>query len=123
MEFTLDNGLRVVHMYDGDTATVVLTVLYDTGARDEDPGQTGMAHLFEHLMFGGSANVPDFDRTLDAAGGSNNAFTGSDFTVFYDVVPAVNAETAFLCRKRPYARPGVRRPRPRSATLGSDRRI
>ena len=61
MEFTLDNGLRVVHMYDGDTATVVLTVLYDTGARDEDPGQTGMAHLFEHLMFGGSANVPDFD--------------------------------------------------------------
>lgn len=95
MEFTLDNGLRVVHMYDGDTATVVLTVLYDTGARDEDPGQTGMAHLFEHLMFGGSANVPDFDRTLDAAGGSNNAFTGSDFTVFYDVVPAVNAETAF----------------------------
>ena len=95
MEFTLDNGLRVVHMYDGDTATVVLTVLYDTGARDEDPAQTGMAHLFEHLMFGGSANVPDFDRTLDAAGGSNNAFTGSDFTVFYDVVPAVNAETAF----------------------------
>lgn len=93
--FTLANGLRCVHLEDRDTAMVVLTVVYDTGARDESPDRTGLAHLFEHLMFGGSVNVPDFDRTLEAAGGSNNAATSSDFTVFFDVVPAQNAETAF----------------------------
>lgn len=93
--FTLDNGLRVVHSHDPQTAMVVVDVLYDTGSRDESPELTGMAHLFEHLMFGGSANVPDFDRKLEQAGGSNNAATSNDFTYFYDVVPAQNAEMAF----------------------------
>lgn len=74
---------------------VALTLLYNTGARDESPELTGMAHLIEHLMFGGSANVPEFDTELQMAGGSSNAWTGSDFTCFYEIVPAVNAETAF----------------------------
>ncbi len=74
---------------------VNLTVLYDTGARDEKRSLTGMAHLFEHLMFGGSVDVPDFDSTLEAAGGSSNAYTSNDFTVFYDLLPAQNVETAF----------------------------
>lgn len=93
--FTLDNGLRVIHNHDSATAMVALNVLYDVGARDEDPQLTGMAHLFEHLMFGGSANIPDFDSQLEAAGGMSNAWTSNDFTNFYDVVPAQNAETAF----------------------------
>lgn len=93
--FTLPNGLRVVHSPDTQSAMVVLNVLYNTGARDESPELTGMAHLFEHLMFGGSANVPSFDSALELAGGENNAATSNDFTFFYDVVPAQNAETAF----------------------------
>lgn len=93
--FTLDNGLRVVHSYDPSTAMVAVDVLYDTGARDESPGQTGMAHLFEHLMFGGSVNVPDFDAEIEGAGGSDNAWTSNDFTNFYDTLPAQNIETAF----------------------------
>lgn len=93
--FTLDNGLRVVHSQDTSTAMVAVDVLYDTGARDESPQLTGMAHLFEHLMFGGSANIPDFDGELEAAGGTSNAWTSNDFTNFYDVVPAQNAATAF----------------------------
>ncbi len=93
--FTLDNGLRVVHSHDPQTAMVVVDVLYDTGSRDESPELTGMAHLFEHLMFGGSVNVPQFDSLLERAGGTNNAATGNDFTYFYDVVPAQNAEMAF----------------------------
>lgn len=93
--FTLDNGLRVVHSPDPQSAMVVLFVLYDTGARDESPELTGMAHLFEHLMFGGSVNVPSFDSALELAGGENNAATSNDFTYFYDTVPAQNAETAF----------------------------
>lgn len=93
--FTLDNGLRVVHSHDPQTAMVVVDLLYDTGSRDESPELTGMAHLFEHLMFGGSVNVPEFDRLLEKAGGSNNAATSNDFTYFYDLVPAQNAEMAF----------------------------
>ena len=93
--FTLDNGLRIVHSYNPQTAMAVLNLLYDVGARDEDPAHTGMAHLFEHLMFGGSVNVPSFDAALERAGGKNNAATSSDFTFFYDVVPAQNIETAF----------------------------
>lgn len=93
--FSLPNGLRVVHQYDPRTAMVALDVLYDTGSRDENPSLTGMAHLFEHLMFGGSANVPDFDNVLQTAGGNSNAWTSSDFTNFYDTLPAHNAETAF----------------------------
>ena len=92
--FELDNGLRVVHSRDAATAMVAVNTLYDVGARDESPDSTGMAHLFEHLMFGGSANVADFDGALSAAGGMSNAWTSNDFTNFYDVLPAVNLETA-----------------------------
>lgn len=93
--FTLPNGLRVIHNYDSATAMVALNVLYDVGGRDESAELTGMAHLFEHLMFGGSVNIPDFDGAMEAAGGCNNAYTSNDYTDFYDVVPAHNAETAF----------------------------
>ncbi len=93
--FTLSNGLRVVHHYDASTSHVALNLLYNVGARDESPHLTGMAHLFEHLMFGGSVNVPDFDQALDVAGGMNNAWTSNDFTNFYEVVPRENVETAF----------------------------
>ncbi len=92
---TLPNGLRVVHNYDPATSHVVLNTLYDVGARDESPELTGMAHLFEHLMFGGSANVPDFDAAVENAGGTDNAWTSNDFTNFHTVVPAINLETAF----------------------------
>lgn len=93
--FTLPIGLRVIHNYDSATAMVALNVLYDVGGRDEDPELTGMAHLFEHLMFGGSVNIPDYDAAIEAAGGMNNAWTSNDFTNFYDIVPAQNVETAF----------------------------
>ncbi|MDE5608126.1 MAG: insulinase family protein [Muribaculaceae bacterium] len=93
--FTLDNGLRIVHQQDDSVAMATLNVLYDTGARDEDPEMTGMAHLIEHLMFSGSANVPDYDGELQMAGGVSNAWTSNDFTNFYCVLPAVNVETAF----------------------------
>ena len=92
---TLDNGLRIVHNKDATTQMVALNLLYDVGSRDESPERTGMAHLFEHLMFGGSANIPDFDRPLQAAGGESNAWTGDDVTNYYDIIPAHNIETAF----------------------------
>lgn len=92
---TLPNGLRVVHSRAPQTAMVAMNVLYDTGARDESPGLTGMAHLFEHLMFGGSVNIPSYDNEIEAAGGVDNAWTSNDFTNFYDVVPAQNIETLF----------------------------
>lgn len=93
--FTLENGLRVIVHQDPSTPMAVLNVLYDVGSRDESPEKTGFAHLFEHLMFGGSANIPDFDVPMQMAGGENNAFTNSDITNFYDVLPAQNLETAF----------------------------
>lgn len=93
--FELANGLRFVHNYDGNTAMVAVNVLYNVGARDESPELTGLAHLFEHLMFGGSVNIPDFDGAIERAGGKNNAWTSNDFTNFYDIVPAHNVETAF----------------------------
>ena len=93
--FILPNGLRIVHNYDSATAMVALNVMYDVGARDENPELTGLAHLFEHLMFGGSVNIPDFDGAIENAGGMNNAWTSNDYTNFYDIVPAHNAETAF----------------------------
>lgn len=93
--FELDNGLRFIHNYDGNTAMVAVNVLYNVGARDENPELTGLAHLFEHLMFGGSVNIPDFDGAIQRAGGKNNAWTSNDFTNFYDIVPAQNVETAF----------------------------
>ena len=92
---TLANGLRVVHSCDEATAMVCLDVLYGVGGRDEDPGQTGIAHLFEHLMFGPSVHIPDYDGTLTAAGGRSNAWTSNDFTNFYAMAPAHNAETLF----------------------------
>lgn len=93
--FTLDNGLRVVHHYDPEPSHVCLNLLYNVGARDESPRLTGMAHLFEHLMFGGSRNVDSFDYHLEMAGGTNNAWTTNDFTNFYDIIPLANVETAF----------------------------
>lgn len=91
----LPNGLKIVHSYDGATAMVAVNLLYGVGARNESPDLTGMAHLFEHLMFGGSANIPDFDANIELAGGKNNAWTSNDFTNFYDIIPAQNVETAF----------------------------
>ncbi len=92
---TLDNGLRVVHHEDTATRMVALNVLYDVGARDEDPGHTGFAHLFEHLMFGGSLHVPDYDTPLQLAGGESNAWTNNDVTDYYLTLPANNVETGF----------------------------
>lgn len=91
--FTLANGLRVVHNFDPSTVMVAVNVLYNVGARDESPARTGLAHLMEHLMFGGSVNIPDFDGAIENAGGFNNAWTSNDFTNFYDVAPAANFET------------------------------
>lgn len=92
--FVLENGLRVLIHEDNSTPMVAVNVLYDVGSRDESPEKTGFAHLFEHLMFGGSANVPDFDEPIQLAGGENNAFTNSDITNFYDLMPAENLEIA-----------------------------
>ena len=92
---TLDNGLRVVHTQDSSTQMVAVNVLYDVGSRDEHPDHTGFAHLFEHLMFGGSAHVPDFDACLQRAGGESNAWTSADVTNFYATLPSHHAETAF----------------------------
>lgn len=94
-KFTLDNGLRVIVHEDATTPMAVVNVLYDVGARDEDPRQTGFAHLFEHLMFGGSVNIPDYDEPLQMAGGENNAYTTNDLTNYYIELPAENLETAF----------------------------
>lgn len=94
-KFNLDNGLRVIVHEDHTTPMAVLNVLYDVGARDEDPQRTGFAHLFEHLMFGGSVNIPDYDEPLQMAGGENNAFTTNDLTNYYITLPAENIETAF----------------------------
>jgi zinc protease len=92
--FTLANGLRVIFHKDVTTPLAVVNTLYDVGARDEDENKTGFAHLFEHLMFGGSINIPDFDAPLQNAGGESNAFTSNDITNYYDVIPAQNLETA-----------------------------
>lgn len=93
-KFTLKNGLTVLFHKDTTTPMAVVNTLYDVGARDEDENKTGFAHLFEHLMFGGSVNIPEFDTPLQNAGGENNAFTSNDITNYYDVVPAQNLETA-----------------------------
>jgi zinc protease len=94
-KFTLTNGLRVLVHQDKSTPMVVVNTLYDVGARDEDPNRTGFAHLFEHLMFGGSINIPAYDDPLQVAGGENNAYTSNDLTNYYCQLPAENAETAF----------------------------
>ncbi len=93
--FVLKNGLRVIHHYDPSVSTVVLNTLYNVGARDENPKRTGFAHLFEHLMFAGSKNVPSFEQEIENAGGQNNAFTNNEYTNYYISVPVENIETAF----------------------------
>ena len=93
--FVLDNGLRVLVHEDTSTPMAVVNVMYDVGARDEDPHKTGFAHLFEHLMFGGSVNIPEYDEPLQRAGGENNAYTTNDLTNYYCQLPAENIETAF----------------------------
>ena len=93
--FVLSNGLRVLVHEDHTTPMAVVNVLYDVGARDESPDKTGFAHLFEHLMFGGSGNIPDYDEPLQRAGGENNAYTTNDLTNYYCQLPADNLETAF----------------------------
>jgi predicted Zn-dependent peptidase len=94
-KFTLDNGLRVIVHQDTSTPLVAMNILYDVGARDEDPDKTGFAHLFEHLMFGGSVNIPKYDVPLENAGGENNAFTNNDITNYYLTIPKQNMELAF----------------------------
>jgi len=91
----LPNGLRLVHYQDLSTQMVALNIVYDVGARDEDPEHTGFAHLFEHLMFGGSVNIPDYDAPLQSAGGENNAWTNNDITNYYLTVPKSNVEIGF----------------------------
>ena len=94
-KFTLSNGLRVLVHEDKSTPMAVVNVIYDAGSRDEDSGKTGFAHLFEHLMFGGSINIPSYDEPLQLAGGENNAFTTNDLTNYYCQLPVENIETAF----------------------------
>jgi predicted Zn-dependent peptidase len=93
--FVLPNGLKVLVHQDNSTPMAVVNVLYDVGARDEDAGRTGFAHLFEHLMFWGSVNIPVYDEPLQVAGGENNAYTTNDLTNYYCQLPAENLETAF----------------------------
>ena len=93
--FTLSNGLRVIVHRDTSTPMAVVNVMYDVGAKDENPDKTGFAHLFEHLMFGGSVNIPVYDEPLQMAGGENNAYTTNDLTNYYIQLPAENLETAF----------------------------
>lgn len=93
--YTLANGLRIVHNEDDSTQMVALNLLYDVGARDEDPSHTGFAHLLEHLMFGGSLHIPDYDTPVQNAGGENNAWTNNDITNYYITLPHQNVETGF----------------------------
>lgn len=94
-EFYLDNGLHVLIHEDHSLPIAVLNLLYDVGSRDESKDKTGFAHLFEHLMFGGSKHIHSFDEPLQNVGGENNAFTNPDITNYYISIPAVNIETAF----------------------------
>ena len=91
----LSNGLRIVHNEDDSTQMVALNLLYDVGARDESPEHTGFAHLFEHLMFGGSINIADYDTPVQNAGGENNAWTNNDITNYYLTLPHQNVEIGF----------------------------
>src|SRR4030095_8621271 len=93
--FKLANGLRVLVHRDTSTPMAVVNVMYDVGARDEDSNRTGFAHLFEHLMFGGSLHIENYDEPLQMAGGENNAYTTNDLTNYYIQIPAENLETAF----------------------------
>ena len=92
---TLANGLKVIVHEDPSTPLATMNILYKVGARDESPDKTGFAHLFEHLMFGGSVNIPEYDEPLQMAGGDNNAWTNNDVTNYYLTLPADNIETGF----------------------------
>ena len=94
VRYVLDNGLRVLVHHDGSTPLATVNLLYCVGARDEKPHRTGFAHLFEHLMFGGTRQVPDFDSAVDALGGEANAFTNNDYTNYYLTVPAQHLSQA-----------------------------
>lgn len=94
-KYKLDNGLTVIVHQDTSTPMVAIDVCYKVGSRNEEPTRTGFAHLFEHLMFGGSKNIPNYDEPLQRAGGDNNAFTTNDLTNYYLTVPKVNIETGF----------------------------
>jgi len=94
-KFELSNGLKVIVHHDNSTPIVAMNIIYKVGARDESVRRTGFAHLFEHLMFGGSVNIPKYDTPLEKAGGENNAFTNSDFTNYYLTLPKNNLEIAF----------------------------
>ena len=94
-KYKLKNNLTVIVHQDKSTPMVCLNIIYDVGARDEDENKTGFAHLFEHLMFGGSVNIPNYDEPLQLVGGENNAFTTNDITNYYCTVPSENIETAF----------------------------
>ena len=91
----LSNGLTIIHHKDSTTPMVAMNILYKVGSRNEKYERTGFAHLFEHLMFGGSINISDFDQPLQIAGGENNAFTNNDITNYYLTIPTENIETAF----------------------------
>lgn len=91
----LHNGLTIIHHKDTTTPMVALNILYKVGSRNEKYERTGFAHLFEHLMFGGSVNIADYDQPLQNAGGENNAFTNNDITNYYLTIPADNIETGF----------------------------
>ncbi len=104
--FSLDNGLRVIVHEDRSTPLVAMNILYDVGSKDEDPAMTGVAHLFEHLMYCGSLNIPDYDLPLQLAGGENNAFTNNDITDYYLTVPADNIETGFWLESDRMLEPG-----------------
>ena len=93
--FELNNGLKVIVHKDTSTTIVVVNILYNVGAKDEESDKTGFAHLFEHLMFGGSVNIPKYDEPLERVGGENNAFTNNDITNYYLTLPKQNIETAF----------------------------
>lgn len=104
--FSLDNGLRVIVHEDRSTPLVAMNILYDVGSKDEDPAMTGLAHLFEHLMYCGSANIPEYDLPLQLAGGENNAFTNNDVTDYYLTIPAGNIETGFWLESDRMLEPG-----------------
>ena len=93
--FTLSNGLTVIVHPDHSTPMAVVNIMYNVGSRDENPEKTGFAHLFEHLMFGGSVNIPNYDEPLQMAGGENNAYTTNDLTNYYLQIPVQNLETGF----------------------------
>ena len=90
---TLPNGLKIIINEDNMTELVAVNMLYKVGSKDEKPNHTGFAHLFEHLMFSGSKNFPEFDTLINDLGGESNAFTTCDITNFYISVPSLYLET------------------------------